>query len=125
MNSAQFPDMVESITRRPTANDVVKKLLGDIQSSGMANGGVLHRAGGSLVDGPGDGRSDHVVGSLEEPGDVRLSRGEYVVPADVVSALGQGSTEAGAERLNQMVEQWRAEYVDRVEDYPGPGENDG
>ena len=125
--SSQFSDGVERIGKRPTPNDVVRALLGDLQpAAGMANGGVLSRmGGGALVDGPGDGRSDDVVGSLDAPGDVRLSRGEYVVPADVVSALGNGSTEAGSERLNKIVEQLRAEDVAKMQAMPGPGENDG
>ena len=77
--------------------------------------------GGMLVDGPGTGRSDDVPASMDEPGDTRLSRGEYVIPADVVSAMGDGSTDAGAEALNGLVEQTRAKWQDKVGRIPGPG----
>lgn len=55
-------------------------------------------AGGGRIRGPGDGQSDNIPAT--GPGmDILLSDGEFVIPADVVSALGAGSTDAGAKRL--------------------------
>lgn len=50
----------------------------------------------------GDGMSDSVPATIDGQQPARLSSGEYIVPADVVSGLGNGSTEAGAQQLNGM-----------------------
>ena len=71
---------------------------GEIQSSaGPAEG---------MVRGAGDGMEDLVPASMGEQ-DVLLSEGEFVVPADVVSGIGNGSTDAGAERLYGMLDRVR------------------
>ena len=115
------------MNRRPTAADIFQAFAGmqamaprpapqPVQPvRGAFNGGML-------VDGAGDGRSDDVVATMDEPGDTRLSRGEYVIPADVVSAMGDGSTDAGAEVLNRLVEETRAKWQDKVGRIPSPGE---
>ena len=54
------------------------------------------------VSGPGDGMSDNVPAQGPGASDILLADGEYVVPADVVSGLGNGSTDAGARRLKEM-----------------------
>lgn len=56
---------------------------------------LIWRAPGGGVQGPGNGQSDQIP--------AMLSDGEYVVSADVVSALGAGSNNAGADRLDQMM----------------------
>jgi hypothetical protein len=56
----------------------------------------------STVQGPGDGLSDGVPANIDGQEEVRLSDGEVVVPADVVSGLGNGSSEAGAKQIEQM-----------------------
>jgi len=64
----------------------------------------------SLVNGAGDGLSDSVPANIEGQEPVALSDGEVVVPADVVSGLGNGSSDAGAreiEKMNQGVRQAR------------------
>jgi hypothetical protein len=53
--------------------------------------------------GPGDGQSDSVPAMIDGQQPAALSQGEYVVPADVVSHLGNGSTDAGAQHLDGMV----------------------
>jgi len=63
-------------------------------------------AGGGMLKGPGDGQSDSIPAS--GPGmDIVLSDGEYVIPADVVSALGAGSSDAGARRLDSAMSKIR------------------
>ena len=59
---------------------------------------------GRLVKGPGDGLSDSVPANIEEQEEVALSDGEVIMPADVVSDLGNGSSDAGAEKLKKMGE---------------------
>jgi hypothetical protein len=54
------------------------------------------------VQGAGDGMDDLIPASIEGQQDVLLSDGEFVIPADVVSGLGNGSTDAGARQLEQM-----------------------
>ena len=93
---------------------------------GEAAGGLLHAAaggimgsyamggrtynlggysdGGRLLKGPGDGMSDNIPASIADKQPARLADGEFVVPADVVSHLGNGSTDAGAKRLYSMMD---------------------
>jgi hypothetical protein len=61
--------------------------------------------GGRLLRGPGDGVSDSIpatIGRKQQP--ARLADGEFVVPARIVSELGNGSTDAGAKKLYAMME---------------------
>jgi hypothetical protein len=61
--------------------------------------------GGRLLKGPGDGVSDSIpatIGDKQQP--ARLADGEFVVPARIVSELGNGSTEAGAKKLYAMMD---------------------
>jgi hypothetical protein len=64
-------------------------------------------AKGGYLDGPGDGMSDSIPASIEGKQPARLADGEFVVPADVVSHLGNGSTKAGAQRLYAMMDKVR------------------
>jgi hypothetical protein len=76
---------------------------------GFARGGMApmpeYQAGGKLLRGPGDGMSDDIPAVIRGKGVQRaaLADGEFVIPADVVSHLGNGSTEAGAKKLYQMM----------------------
>jgi hypothetical protein len=61
--------------------------------------------GGRLLKGPGDGVSDSIpatIGQKRQP--ARLADGEFVIPARIVSELGNGSTEAGAKKLYAMMD---------------------
>jgi hypothetical protein len=77
----------------------------------LAHGGVTslgsYSDGGRLLKGPGDGMSDNIPASIGNKQPARLADGEFVVPADVVSHLGNGSTQAGANVLYKMMEQVR------------------
>jgi hypothetical protein len=68
---------------------------GDVDATAEQSQGQLR--------GPGDGMSDMIPASVDGQGDVLLSDGEYVVPADVVSGLGNGSSDAGAKHLDEMM----------------------
>ena len=74
----------------------------------LAQGGVSHLGdysdGGRLLKGPGDGVSDSIPASIGDKRPARLADGEFVVPARIVSELGNGSTEAGARKLYAMMD---------------------
>jgi len=63
--------------------------------------------GGRMLKGPGDGMSDSIPASIGSKQPARLADGEFVVPADVVSHLGNGSTDAGAKQLYSMMNKVR------------------
>jgi hypothetical protein len=74
----------------------------------MAQGGPSHLGdysdGGRLLKGPGDGVSDSIPATIANKRPARLADGEFVVPARIVSELGNGSTEAGARKLYAMMD---------------------
>ena len=78
--------------------------------AGYAVGGGLgslgsYSDGGRLLKGPGDGVSDSIpatIGRKQQP--ARLADGEFVIPARIVSELGNGSTDAGAKKLYAMMD---------------------
>lgn len=74
---------------------------------GYANGGIAAlgmAAGGRLLRGPGDGVSDSIPATINGGQPAKLADGEFVVPARIVSELGNGSTEAGARQLYAMLD---------------------
>ena len=78
----------------------------------MARGGGIadlggYSDGGRLLKGPGDGMSDSIPARIGRRQPARLADGEFVVPADVVSHLGNGSTDAGAKQLYDMMDKVR------------------
>jgi hypothetical protein len=81
----------------------------------MAAGGIAgynlggYASGGNprLLKGPGDGMSDNIPATIGGRQPARLADGEFVVPADVVSHLGNGSTDAGAKHLYRMMDKVR------------------
>jgi hypothetical protein len=77
----------------------------------MAKGGIAdlggYSDGGRLLKGPGDGMSDSIPARIGSRQPARLADGEFVVPADVVSHLGNGSTDAGAKQLYAMMDRVR------------------
>ena len=60
-----------------------------------------------MLKGPGDGMADRIPAKVEGGHDVLLANNEYIVPADVISALGNGSSDAGAEHMDKMLERVR------------------
>ena len=74
---------------------------------GYAQGGYnlgSYSDGGRLLRGPGDGVSDSIPATIGHGQPARLADGEFVVPARIVSELGNGSTEAGARKLYAMMD---------------------
>jgi hypothetical protein len=74
----------------------------------LAQGGIANLGdysdGGRLLRGPGDGVSDDIPAMIGQKQQARLADGEFVVPARIVSELGNGSTEAGARQLYAMMD---------------------
>ena len=79
---------------------------------GYAGGGLGtlggYSDGGRLLKGPGDGVSDSIPASIGHRQPARLAEGEFVIPARIVSELGNGSTDAGAKRLYAMMDRIKA-----------------
>jgi hypothetical protein len=95
--------------------EAVKEL--DSKKNGKAGGGMLggyasgglsdlgsYSDGGRLLRGPGDGVSDSIPATIGKGQPARLADGEFVVPARIVSEIGNGSTEAGARKLYAMMD---------------------
>lgn len=101
--------------------------VGGVQTQGFADGGLsslmdgygygehayadlgrhVGMAKGGYLNGPGDGMSDSIPATIEGKQPARLADGEFVIPADVVSHLGNGSTKAGSQRLYGMLDKVR------------------
>jgi hypothetical protein len=64
--------------------------------------------GGRLLKGPGDGVSDSIPATIGKGQPARLADGEFVIPARIVSEIGNGSTEAGARKLYAMMDRIQA-----------------
>lgn len=96
----------------PTSAKSKESSSGDVEA---ASGGIMqsslggYAAGGNprLLKGPGDGMSDNIPATINGRQPARLADGEFVIPADVVSHLGNGSTEAGAKHLHAMMDKVR------------------
>jgi hypothetical protein len=86
---------------------------------GFAAGGTIQKAAaGKLVTGDGDGMSDDIRANINGDQEARLADGEFVIPADVVSHLGNGSTDAGADRLYSMMDRIRKARTGRKQQAP-------
>jgi hypothetical protein len=123
----QTPMYSNPMMQRPIPNDVINSGIdaptnpytgearmaggGIADYNGYSSGGGLksynlgdYSDGGRLLKGPGDGVSDSIPASIGDRQPARLADGEFVVPARIVSELGNGSTEAGARKLYAMMD---------------------
>ena len=103
---------------QPIRHEVIGYADGGQVGYGYAEGGDVGGGDEGLLHGPGTGQSDGIAGLIEgaqgqEP--VRLADGEFVVPADVVSALGDGSTKAGAQALYDMLDRIRQQAYGHIQ----------
>jgi hypothetical protein len=89
-------------------NTYTKKAAGGGMMGYAGGGGISslggYSDGGQLLKGPGDGVSDNIPATIAGKQPARLANGEFVVPARIVSELGNGSTDAGAKRLYEMMD---------------------
>lgn len=112
-------DPVTQTFRGGARGGPVTKTLDEMQAyanKGMASGGLAALAaggmynlggysdGGRLLRGPGDGVSDSIPAVIGGKQPARLADGEFVVPARIVSEIGNGSTDAGARELYKMMD---------------------
>jgi hypothetical protein len=95
--------------------DALRDLVDRVQSGEMEE--TAAESEGKIA-GPGDGMSDMVPASIDGQQDVLLSDGEYIVPADVVSGLGNGSSDAGAKALDEMRDKVRMARTGKAEQAP-------
>jgi len=88
----------------------------------MMQGGIAALAKGGLppryLRGGGDGMSDSIRANIEGKQEARLADGEFVIPADVVSHLGNGSSNAGAKRLYSMMDRVRRSRTGKTRQAP-------
>jgi hypothetical protein len=103
----RYPGKAAAATTAST--DIVGGANGGLMA--MARGGMAQQFdlggysdGGRLLRGPGDGVSDSIPATIGNKRPARLADGEFVVPARIVSELGNGSTEAGARKLYAMMD---------------------
>jgi len=73
----------------------------------MTQAQTLGYAAGGYLNGQGDGMSDSIPATIGGKQPARLADGEFVIPADVVSHLGNGSSKAGSKRLYAMMQKVR------------------
>ena len=88
-------------------NVLVEQVNQEMMMEQMGQNQDMLVEGDGIVEGIGKGRDDMVQASLEGEKDVLLSRDEFVLPADVVSGLGDGSTRAGEEELMKLIDRVR------------------
>ena len=93
------PGVYEAGYPSPVGPGITKSRFEEMIRKGYANGGYLQ--------GPGDGMSDSLPAMIGNNQPAALSEGEFVVPADVVSHLGNGSSNAGSKRLYAMMDEVR------------------
>jgi hypothetical protein len=91
--------------------------LGDLP---YATGGI---AAGRYLKGNGDGMSDSIPATINGRQPARLADGEFVVPADVVSHLGNGSSDAGAKKLYSMMDKVRKARTGKAKQAPAVNPN--
>jgi len=111
--AAQPTGNTSPIVSRAPAN-VIQNMPVETQTQGLsgfvpqyAQGGIANLAGGRYLDGATDGMADKVPANIDGQQEARLSDGEFVIPADVVSHLGNGNSNAGVMQLYAMMDNVR------------------
>ncbi len=91
--------------RRPGGPRAPVPVQDEVQE--LAAGGIAQLKKGQYLNGASDGMADKVPATIDGVQDARLSDGEFVIPADVVSHLGNGNSDAGAKVLKDMMSRVR------------------
>lgn len=98
----EYKKMAEGgMTSFPYGESVIRMAGGGLGSLGG------YSDGGRMLKGPGDGMSDSIPATINGKQPARLANDEFVVPADVVAHLGNGSSDAGAKQLYKMMDRVR------------------
>lgn len=98
------PEVALAIFVKTYGEDALRQLVDQVQSGEFDQ----NMGGTQQMSGPGDGMDDMIPASIDGQQDVLLSDGEFVIPSDVVSGLGNGSTDAGARALMDMMDRVRS-----------------
>jgi len=98
-------------TNIPTYSPIEKYGLGSMAN--YAAGGYAMGGQPRFLSGGGDGMSDSIKANINGSQEARLADGEFVIPADVVSHLGNGSSKAGAKQLYSMMDRVRSARTGR------------
>lgn len=98
------------VERMSDRNDAMAMMAsrGQMYAEGGISSLGSYSDGGRMLKGPGDGMSDSIPASIAGKRPARLATEEFVVPADVVSHLGNGSSDAGAKQLYAMMDRVRS-----------------
>ena len=117
---AQRPDTpTPTVEEARAAAQTQARELGQAQNpqapQGLAMGGIASAHNGYYLGGKTDGMADDVPASIDGKQEARLSDGEFVIPADVVSHLGNGNSDAGADQLHGMMNNVRMERTGNPE----------
>jgi len=113
MSSASKEGGMQALMAKAKAGDynamIALNKLRKTPNENYAGGGHLggYSDGGRMLKGPGDGMSDNIPATIAGKQPARLADNEFVVPADVVSHLGNGSSDAGAKKLYAMMDKVR------------------
>jgi hypothetical protein len=102
-------EQIDAVGMQGMSKRAMQDIYGEMAAKGLAKGGHLggYSDGGRMLKGPGDGMSDNIPATIAGKQPARLADGEFVIPADVVSHLGNGSTDAGAKQLYAMMNRVR------------------
>jgi hypothetical protein len=113
-------DISKGAYATPYQQPISRNVIGGVSDTGVnpmtgemtfAGGGIAdlgsYSDGGRMLKGPGDGMSDNIPATIANKQPARLANEEFVIPADVVSHLGNGSSEAGAKQLYKMMDRVR------------------
>jgi hypothetical protein len=109
---------VEEVPEGSAAGGIIGLAQGGRLGQGIASLPMQYAAAGKLLRGPGDGMSDDIHANISGRQEARLADGEFVIPADVVSHLGNGSTDAGARQLYAMMNRIREARTGRTRQAP-------
>jgi len=109
---SQSPSAVTSAAKGGDYNAMLAmNQLRGTPNANYAAGGISslggYSDGGRMLKGPGDGMSDSIPATIANKRPARLADNEFVVPADVVSHIGNGSSDAGAKKLYAMMDKVR------------------
>jgi len=105
------------VMQQVLAGQPVEAQMGGLVST-FAMGGMPSPYFEGRVVGPGDGMSDSIPFSIEGQQPAILSRDEYVLPADIVSMMGNGSSDAGAGKIDSFINDFRVQKYGRGEQPP-------
>lgn len=101
--------MPAELRQRMLEEQAKQQIVQESAKGGLMSGNLGdYSDGGRLLKGPGDGVSDSIPATIGGKQAARLAEGEFVIPARIVSELGNGSTDAGAKRLYAMMDRIKA-----------------